>query len=406
MISTLTKSSRTTTPAYHSARELFTPDNPAPAVRLVLAQEGITRPHLDDIAMALQKVAELSPEHLMRTARVVETQLSGLGKLVEPLRQRGVTDVCVNPDGTTWIDTGNGMQLFAAPPYNPEQLRSLAVDLATACSARLDDAHPFADGILTDLPGGIDADALRLHAALAPPVGGGAAISLRLLQHSSHALEDLRQSGAIAEPLAGPVARLVASRRNMLVSGGTGTGKTTLLAALLGSCPPQERIIVVEDTRELMPRHRNLVTMTARTPNADGHGRLSMQDLVRHSLRMRPDRLVVGEVRGAEIADLLVALNTGHAGSAGTIHANSAEAVPGRLIALGAMAGLQPRALAHQAADGIDVILHMQRHGRQRRLAHISTLELHDGELATRCVWNDAPQPGWEAFVEELEHVR
>jgi pilus assembly protein CpaF len=161
--------------------------------------------------------------------------------------------------------------------------------------------------------------------------------------------------------------RMVSARLAFLVSGGTGSGKTTLLAALLGLVPPTERIVIVEDSRELAPDHPHVVRLEGRPANSELAGAITMTDLVRHSLRMRPDRLVVGEVRGAEITDLLSAMNTGHEGGCGTVHANSAEDVPARLEALASLGGVERMALHSQLAAAMDAVVHVSRRRDGRR---------------------------------------
>ena len=196
---------------------------------------------------------------------------------------------------------------------------------------RLDDASPFVDA---PLPHGV-----RLHAVL-PPIVEQVTVTLRVPRHRVWTLSDLVTSGMVpaeAEPL---LRQVLARRASFLISGGTGSGKTTLLNALLGEVDPCERLVVVEDTRELAPRHPHVVRAQTRPPNIEGAGAVTLQHLVRQTLRMRPDRIVVGEVRGAEVVDLLTALNTGHAGGCSTVHANSAVDVVARLEALGALGGL------------------------------------------------------------------
>ena len=391
-------------------------------VRHELAVRGARRASEAEILSAMEAVTGATSydniPDTVRQLRDIQRELSGLGVLAEVLAEPGVTDVVVNPDGAVWADRGRGAErtpVSLAPP----EVRELAVRLAAVCGVRLDDARPFADGIIDDLPPGIPAAALRVHAMLSPPARGGACVSLRTLTRGRLGLEDLCEAGMMPVAVRDMLRRIVLARKNLLVTGGTGTGKTTLLAALLGEVPERERIVLVEDTPELMPTHPHVVALAAREGNADGAGEIGMQLLLRQCLRMRPDRIVVGEVRGAEVTDLLVALNTGHAGSAGTMHANSVAAVPGRLAALGAMAGMSPEALQAQAADGIDVVVHLERAGGRRRVATIAvteraTEEIKDGlaagtsgtaaagtkarGLRLRPVWDGRPLDGWEGL--------
>ncbi|WP_426716290.1 TadA family conjugal transfer-associated ATPase [Corynebacterium auriscanis] len=368
----------------------------AQTIRLRLAERGISE-------ASVEKISEVMPaETDVETIRQVQLELSGLGQLGQVLTDPWVTDVVVNADGTVWQDRGEGMEKLAVE-LSAEEARNLAVHMAATCGTRLDDAMPYADGVLTGLPSDIPATAIRMHAVLSPPVQGGTCISLRMLKTSGLSIEQLVKDRFVNAELAGALRGIVDSRKNVLISGGTGTGKTTLLATLLGEVPGWQRCIVVEDTPELMPEHPHVVSLTARRGNAEGQGAITMQTLVKQCLRMRPDRIVVGEIRGAEVADLLVALNTGHAGSAGTIHANSPGAVPGRLDALGAMAGMPERALARQAADGIDVLLHVARTSEGRKLTHVGQLALDDRHrLDVRLVWAHGPCDGWSNFMTGL----
>jgi len=196
----------------------------------------------------------------------------------------------------------------------------------------------------------------------------------------------------------------------VLVTGGTGTGKTTWLSTLLGLCDPRERLVVVEDSAELLPDHPHVVRLEARPANIEGSGQITMRDLVRQSLRMRPDRIVVGEVRGVEIVDLLAALNTGHEGGCATVHANAAVDVPARLEALALAAGLDRAAVHAQIAAGLDVVLHLvrDRDGR-RRWSSLSVAERVDGftELVDALSWPEASQrvvrgPGLDRLAARL----
>jgi pilus assembly protein CpaF len=198
---------------------------------------------------------------------------------------------------------------------------------------------------------------------------------LRVLAPRSFSLDDCVRSGSLTAGGAELLQRIVAARLAFLVSGGTGSGKTTLLGALLALVPAQERIVIVEDSRELAPNHPHVVRLEARLPNAERVGAITLTDLVRQSLRMRPDRLVVGEVRGSEICDLLMALNTGHEGGCGTVHANSAQDVPARLEALAALGGLTRSALHAQLTSALHAVIHVIRDKQGlRRVSEVSVL--------------------------------
>ena len=233
-------------------------------------------------------------------------------------------------------------------------------------------------------------DGVRVHAVLPPVSSGGALVSVRLPAEARPALADLEAAGFFGEGEAGrihasEIRSLVERRANLLVTGAGGSGKTTFLAALLGAAPSHERIVVLEDVAELRIAHPHVVSLEARQANLEGAGGIGLDRLVREALRMRPDRLVVGECRGAELRELLAALNTGHDGGAGTLHANSLADVPARLEALGALSGMSPDAVARQAVSALDVVLHLERSPGGRRLAAVGTLALdRRGRLEVR----------------------
>ncbi|OBK91237.1 ATPase, T2SS/T4P/T4SS family, partial [Mycobacterium sp. 1165178.9] len=230
---------------------------------------------------------------------------------------------------------------------------------------------------------------VRLHAVLPPVAAAGTCISLRVLRPASQDLAALVSGGAIEPAAAALVTDIIDARLAFLVSGGTGAGKTTLLAAMLGAVSPTERIVCVEDAAELAPRHPHLVKLVARCANIEGVGEVPVRQLVRQALRMRPDRVVVGEVRGAEVVDLLAALNTGHDGGAGTVHANNPGEVPARLEALGALGGLDRAALHSQLAAAVQVLLHVERdRAGRRRLSEIAALHHDQGPVHAVTVWH------------------
>lgn len=283
----------------------------------------------------------------------------GSGPLEPLLRQVGVTDVLVNGADQVWVDDGGGLRLTPVRFRDDAAVRRLAQRLAATGGRRLDDATPYAD---VRLP-----DGTRFHAVLAPTARPGTTISLRVPSARAFSLADLVEAGTVSPDGAEVLGAIVESRLAFLISGGTGSGKTTLLSALLGLVDPIERIVLVEDASELRPAHPHVLGLEARPPNIEGAGEITLNTLVRQALRMRPDRLVVGEVRGAEVVDMLAALNTGHAGGCGTLHANSASDVPARIEALAAAAGL-PRDAAHsQLASALDAVIHVSRAADGRR---------------------------------------
>lgn len=285
-------------------------------------------------------------------------ELTGAGPLEELLATEGVTDVLVNAPDQVWLDRGAGLERARVRFDSDAAVRRLATRLAAQAGRRLDDAAPFVDAVLPD--------GSRLHAIL-PPLVAHPTLSLRVLARRSLALPELVALGTMPGELADLLAALVQARLTMLISGGTGSGKTTLLAALLATVSPAERIITIEDTAELAVPHVHMVALLARSANVEGAGAVELRELVRQALRMRADRLVVGEFRGSEIVELLAALNTGHAGGAATVHANSVGDVAARLVALAALGGMPAEALAAQAASALDVLVHIRRDRNGRR---------------------------------------
>jgi pilus assembly protein CpaF len=304
---------------------------------------------------------------VLEVVDALRREIGGAGPLDELLRLDGVTDVLVNGPREVYVDRGTGLQRTSVQFADDAAVRRLAQRLASSAGRRLDDAAPFVDVRLRD--------ATRFHAVLAPVARPGTCLSLRVPARRVMTLDDLVAAGTTSERGARLLLDLVRSKAAFLVSGGTGSGKTTLLAALLSYVDEHERIVVVEDSAELQPSHGHVVSLEARQPNVEGVGEITVRDLVRQALRMRPDRLVVGEVRGAEVVDLLAALNTGHDGGCGTLHANSSRDVPARVEALAVAAGLGRDAVHSQLAAGIQLVVHLRRDGDgRRRVAEIAAL--------------------------------
>ncbi|MFC5503515.1 TadA family conjugal transfer-associated ATPase [Lysinimonas soli] len=285
------------------------------------------------------------------------------------------SDVFVNPDGTVWHDRGGGVATQAGIRIPADEARDLAVRLVALGGRHVDEATPCVD---VRLGAGV-----RVHVVLAPVASGGPAISIRLQQLEPIGIDRLIADSFFSAVAVDDVLELVRRRANLLITGAGGSGKTTLLGALLSRAAPEERIVVLEDVAELRIAHPHVVALEARQANLDGAGAIGLDRLVREALRMRPDRLVIGECRGAEVRELLAALNTGHDGGAGTLHANSLADVPARLEALAALAALSIDAMARQAVSAFDAVLHIERSANGRRLAAVGRLELdRRGRLA------------------------
>ncbi|HEY8722025.1 TadA family conjugal transfer-associated ATPase [Pengzhenrongella sp.] len=315
--------------------------------------------------------AVLGSRALAELVAVVRAELLGAGPLQELLEEPDVTDVLVNGPRDVWVERAGRLERVDVDLGTPQDVRSLAVRLAAAGGQRLDDASPVVDARLPD--------GTRLHAVLPPVAGGGTLLSLRVLRRRAFTLGELVAAGGVA-PACEPVLRgLVAERANVLISGATGTGKTTLLATLLSLVPPTERIVCIEESGELEPDHPHVVRLLARRANIEGVGEVGLPDLVRHALRMRPDRIVLGECRGAEVREVLTALNTGHEGGWATVHANAAADVPARLEALAALAGMSSESVAAQAASALDAVVHLRRDGGQRYLAELAVVTREPG---------------------------
>ena len=297
----------------------------------------------------------------------LRSETRGAGQLDPLLVMPGVTDVLVNGPDEVYLDRGRGLERSDVRFPDEESVRRLAQRLAAQAGRRLDDASPWVDARL--------GDGTRLHAVLAPLARPGTVISLRVPARRSFSLEELRTAGTLSAEAEEHLRRIVAARVAFVVSGGTGSGKTTVLAALLSIVDPDERVVIVEDATELRPDHPHVVGLEARPANVEGAGLVTVRDLVRQALRMRPNRLVVGEVRGAEVVDLLAALNTGHEGGCGTLHANSAVDVPARFEALGVAAGLPREAVHSQLAASVDLVVHLARaRDGVRRVEQIAVL--------------------------------
>ena len=317
--------------------------------------------------------------HRLRTADepddgVAEAPATPLAPLAPYLADPAVTDIFVNGSQGLFVDRGDGPRPDPSWRASEREVRELAGALIAKGGRHIDDATPCVDVRL--------ADGIRVHAVLPPVATSGTALSIRIPRLHGADLETLCAGGSFGPDALAWLLRVVRERENVLISGAAGTGKTTLLGALLAHAPAHERIVTIEDVAELRIAHPHHVSLEARQANLEGAGAIDLARLVRESLRMRPDRIVVGECRGEEVRELLSALNTGHDGGAGTLHASGLAEVPARLEALGALAGMDDHAIARQVCSAIGYVLHLERRpDGARRLARVGRFTEQSGRL-------------------------
>lgn len=331
---------------------------------------------------AVSQVAtvEEGPKARLDSWRNLEANRLGMtGELWELLQSPDVTDVVIN-NTDAFADFGVGLAQADVGVETAEDTRSLAIRMAAAAGRRLDDASPIVDAVL---PG-----PLRLHAVLPPIAQGGAAISLRVLRPKPFTLEQLVEGGTVPKDVAQILRAAVTRKQSVLITGATGAGKTTLLATLLGLIDATSRIVVIEEVTELALDHPHVVSLQSRPANIEGEGGVQLEELVRAAMRMRPDRLVLGECRGPEVTDVLTAFNTGHSGGFVTLHANSVGDVPARLLALGTLGGLDRQTVAALASAAFDMVVHIARDPKgARRVVGIGRFRLEEDTLQAHQIW-------------------
>ncbi len=290
-----------------------------------------------------------------------------------------VTDLCINGSQSAFIDRGNGLEPLEIPPqsnWNEEILRDWVLTELSFIGKTWDAKYPFVDAILTS--------GHRIHIAFPPLTQHGILVSLRRLPKPLSLSPDSQQQCARwTSPLWTQISKAVRQGDSVIISGATGSGKTTLASDLLAEVPPQERIIGLEDTAELNPRHPHFLSLVSRPPNADGYGEVTIRTLLKQTLRMRPDRIVLGECRGSEVLELLQALNTGHKGALATLHANSPRDALRRLelLCLLASGGSIPLSGIRELLSlGIQWIAQVKREGPMRRITELWKVEGREGD--------------------------
>jgi pilus assembly protein CpaF len=304
---------------------------------------------------------------------------TGLGPLDPLLADPSVDEVMVNGPGEVWVERGGRVEPTGVAFGDEAELMHAIERILAPLGRRVDEASPLCDARL--------ADGSRVNVVIPPLALSGPCLTIRRFRPAGFSLDDLVANGTLPHGLADFLGSCVAARATVLVSGGTGSGKTTTLGALSAAIPGGERIVTIEDAAELRLRQAHVVRLEARPANVEGRGEVTIRQLVRNALRMRPDRIVVGEVRGAEALDMLMALNTGHEGSLTTVHANSPEDALRRVEALALMAGvgLPHAAVREQVASALDVVVHQARgaDGR-RRVESVAEIVRAPGGAGTR----------------------
>jgi pilus assembly protein CpaF len=322
--------------------------------------------------------APLSPSERALLERQIADDILGYGPLEPFLQDPTVTEVMVNGYDQLYIERAGTISETDASFLDDAHLLRIIDRIVSQVGRRIDESSPMVDARLPD--------GSRVNAIIPPLALRGPSLTIRKFAQDALSLRDLVGLGTISEKSADFVSECVRGKLNILISGGTGTGKTTLLNAVSGFIPAQERIVTVEDAAELRLLQRHVVSLESRPPNVEGQGEVRIRDLVRNALRMRPDRIIVGEVRGAEALDMLQAMNTGHDGSLTTVHANSARDALHRLEMLVLMAGVElpVKAIREQIAGGFDLLIHIARLvDGSRRITQITEISGMEGDVVT-----------------------
>jgi len=349
-----------------------------------LYESALTEPELRELVqMHLREYLEveeipLSPVEKAQIIRDVGDAVLGLGPLEAFIRDPEVTEVMVNGPDTIYVERAGKLYWTGAKFHDAEQLRRTIDKIVSRVGRRIDEASPYVDARLPD--------GSRVNAIIPPLAIDGHALTIRKFAADPYETKDLIAFGTMSPDVAEFLEACVRGRMNILVSGGTGAGKTTSLNVLSSFIPEDERIITIEDAAELRLQQPHVVRLEYRPPNIEGSGEVSVRDLVRNALRMRPDRIVVGEVRGAEALDMLQAMNTGHDGSICTVHANAPRDALSRVETMALMGGIDlgVRAVREQIASAVNLLIHQARfRDGTRRITHVTEVVGMEGDIIT-----------------------
>lgn len=344
--------------------------------RLVASRVPLRRPEL--AAAALRIAVEEAPLDPEGVAAAAVDALAGLGPLEVLLADPAVTDVLVNGPGAVWVERHGRLEPTGVRFADAAAVVAAVERVIAPLGLRLDRASPAVAARLSD--------GSRLHAVIPPAAVDGPVVAIRRFTQAVPDLDALVEAGSLAADGAEVLREAVAGRRNLLVGGGTGTGKTTLLNVLSRLIPDSERVVTIEDAAELsLAGH--VVRLEARPPNAEGAGEITLRTLVRHALRLRPDRIIVGEVRGPEALDLIQAMSTGHAGSMGTVHANGPAEALWRVetLALSGEHRPAPDAVRRQLLTAVDLVVQMRREDERRVVAEVAAPDGEEMRVVYRC---------------------
>nr|WP_223263056.1 CpaF family protein [Arthrobacter sp. NamB2] len=338
--------------------------------------KGIAREELSLIIDSEQ--VPLSPDERRRLIQDVADDVLGFGPLQRLLDDPTVTEIMVNRMDQIYVEQKGRLTLSDSRFSSEEHLRRVIERIVSKVGRRIDESSPFVDARLED--------GSRVNAVIPPLAVNGSSLTIRKFSKVPLTVQNLIDFGTLTPEMAELLDACVKAKLNIIVSGGTGTGKTTLLNVLSSFLPDDERIVTIEDAVELQIQQQHVVRLESRPPNTEGKGAVSIRDLVRNSLRMRPDRIVIGEVRGGESLDMLQAMNTGHDGSLSTVHANSPRDAVARLETLVLMAGmdLPLRAIREQLASAVNLVVQISRlRDGSRRITHVTEVQGMEGDVVT-----------------------